>query len=84
MALALPAEWRSQQCDRCGHEWARLIAGQYVCARCNLPERRGETRAELVTRLQRWIAEQERLRSGCGTYAKGQLVILRMLRRQLG
>lgn len=79
-------DWRSQQCRKCGHEWARRLGISWRCARCDWPPIRAADVAAVdrfIAALLAWVAEQEALRSGAGSWARAQRSMLHYLRAYL-
>lgn len=81
-------DWRQQYCQQCGHEWACRLGTGWFCARCDWPPTVTlEAKAGAVAvdafkaHLREWIAQQETLRSGTGSWAKAQRSMLDNLRR---
>ena len=77
-------EWRERRCVVCNHEWQKRIDDRWVCARCSyrpVTLTQPQPKQPFVTRrrLLNWIESESTRRTGSGSYAKGQRVILRML-----
>ena len=88
MSVPRPAsqdQWRTHLCSKCGHEWACSWRGLWVCARCEWPpmSARGLSVDEFRAWLVEWIDQQLELRTGKGSYAKGQRMLLNQFRREV-
>lgn len=79
------AGWRKGLCGRCGHEWFRLDGIRSLCARCEWPPTKPapELAAPLRAKLLAWIDRESNIRTGEGSYVKGQRMMLRRFREEL-